>query len=151
MQQHSTTDEKLARATNISGQLWAYVRGEPLTGPACRDLCRELGCSRSTLYRWRSQLKRNLNAASLIPRKRGRRPLSRFLSDAHENIIKDCIRKHYLRKERIRFDDLLMRLVSEFQLQGVVDVSRFDAAPLIAFIAAKEMNYGIETDGRIPG
>jgi len=31
-----------------------------------------------------------------------------------------------------------------------VDLSRFDAAPLIAFIAAKEMNYGTETDGRIP-
>jgi hypothetical protein len=32
-----------------------------------------------------------------------------------------------------------------------VDVSRFDAAPLIAFIAAKEMNYGTETEGLIPG
>ncbi len=34
---------------------------------------------------------------------------------------------------------------------GELDVSRFDAAPLIAFIAAKETNYGTETDGRIPG
>ncbi|UWQ53037.1 hypothetical protein [Leisingera caerulea] len=32
-----------------------------------------------------------------------------------------------------------------------MDVSRFDAAPLIAFIAAKETNYGTETDRRIPG
>ena len=32
----------------------------------------------------------------------------------------------------------------------MVDVSRFDAAPLIAFIAAKETNYGNETDGRVP-
>ncbi|MEM7602955.1 MAG: UvrD-helicase domain-containing protein [Verrucomicrobiota bacterium] len=32
-----------------------------------------------------------------------------------------------------------------------VDLSRFDAAPLIAFIATKETNYGTETDGRIPG
>ncbi|MEO0700890.1 MAG: hypothetical protein AAFY80_02005 [Pseudomonadota bacterium] len=31
-----------------------------------------------------------------------------------------------------------------------MDLSRFDAAPLIAFIAAKETNYGNETDGRIP-
>ncbi|SHH71630.1 hypothetical protein SAMN04488044_3074, partial [Cognatishimia maritima] len=31
-----------------------------------------------------------------------------------------------------------------------VDLSRFDAAPLIAFTAAKETNYGTETDGRIP-
>jgi len=31
-----------------------------------------------------------------------------------------------------------------------LDLSRFDAAPLIAFIAAKETNYGNETNGRIP-
>ena len=31
-----------------------------------------------------------------------------------------------------------------------MDLSRFDAAPLIAFTATKETNYGIETDGRIP-
>ena len=31
-----------------------------------------------------------------------------------------------------------------------LDLSRFDAAPLIAFIATKETNYGNETDGRIP-
>ena len=34
---------------------------------------------------------------------------------------------------------------------GGMDMSRFDAAPLIAFIAAKETDYGNETDGRIPG
>ncbi|SLN64961.1 hypothetical protein PSJ8397_03404 [Pseudooctadecabacter jejudonensis] len=31
-----------------------------------------------------------------------------------------------------------------------LDLSRFDAAPLIAFTAIKETNYGTETDGRIP-
>ena len=31
-----------------------------------------------------------------------------------------------------------------------LDLSRFDAAPLIAFIAAKETDYGTETDGRVP-
>ncbi len=31
----------------------------------------------------------------------------------------------------------------------IVVVSRFDAAPFIAFIATKEMNYGPETDGRV--
>jgi hypothetical protein len=30
-----------------------------------------------------------------------------------------------------------------------LDLSRFDAAPLIAFIATKETDYGTETDGRI--
>lgn len=32
-----------------------------------------------------------------------------------------------------------------------VDVSRFGAAPLKAFIAAKESDYGTETNGRVPG
>ena len=35
-------------------------------------------------------------------------------------------------------------------LTPVVDLSRFDAAPLIAFTATKETDYGTETDGRIP-
>ena len=30
---------------------------------------------------------------------------------------------------------------------SILDLSRFDAAPLIAFTATKEMNYGTETDG----
>ncbi|MEL7179630.1 MAG: hypothetical protein AAFN63_07340 [Pseudomonadota bacterium] len=34
--------------------------------------------------------------------------------------------------------------------RGDMDLSRFDAAPLIAFTATKETNYGTETDGRIP-
>ena len=33
---------------------------------------------------------------------------------------------------------------------GYVDLSRFDAAPLIAFTATKETDYGTETDERIP-
>jgi hypothetical protein len=31
-----------------------------------------------------------------------------------------------------------------------MDLSRFDAAPLIAFTATKETDYGTETDERIP-
>ena len=31
-----------------------------------------------------------------------------------------------------------------------LDLSRFDAAPLSAFIATEETNYGTEADGRIP-
>jgi uncharacterized membrane protein YoaT (DUF817 family) len=32
---------------------------------------------------------------------------------------------------------------------GTLDLSRFDAHPLIAFTATKEIDYGIETDGRV--
>ncbi len=42
------------------------------------------------------------------------------------------------------------QIVAGNSLKQSVDVSRFDAAPLIAFIATKETNYGTETDGRIP-
>ena len=35
--------------------------------------------------------------------------------------------------------------------RSTLDVLRSDAAPLIAFIATKETNYGTEMDGRIPG
>ena len=38
----------------------------------------------------------------------------------------------------------------QIRARGKMDLSRFDAAPLIAFPATKEMNYGTETDGRIP-
>ena len=41
-------------------------------------------------------------------------------------------------------------VVGKFPSDVTVDLSRFDAAPLIAFIAAKETNYGTETNGRIP-
>ena len=44
------------------------------------------------------------------------------------------------------FDGILPSLVVETSL----DLSRFDAAPLIAFTATKEIDYGTETDGRIP-
>jgi hypothetical protein len=41
-----------------------------------------------------------------------------------------------------------------FQLHGAsvdgLDMSRFDAAPLIAFIAAKETDYGSKMIGRVP-
>jgi hypothetical protein len=36
------------------------------------------------------------------------------------------------------------------KLRVDVDLSRFDAAPLIAFTATKETDYGTEPDGRIP-
>jgi hypothetical protein len=34
--------------------------------------------------------------------------------------------------------------------EGVLDLSRFGAAPLIAYYATKEMNYETNTDERIP-
>lgn len=35
--------------------------------------------------------------------------------------------------------------------ETILDVSRFDASPLIALVATKETNYGNETNGGIPG
>ncbi|SCZ73242.1 hypothetical protein SAMN04488118_11656 [Epibacterium ulvae] len=39
---------------------------------------------------------------------------------------------------------------TDWMRDSLVDLSRFNAALLIAFIAAKETDYGTETDGRIP-
>ncbi len=44
-----------------------------------------------------------------------------------------------------------MRKALDYEAQcRKLDMSRFDAAPLIAFIATEETNYGTETDRRIP-
>ena len=45
------------------------------------------------------------------------------------------------------WEDHLARLNAIIQ---ALDLSRFDAAPLIAFTVTKEIEYGTETDGRIP-
>jgi hypothetical protein len=37
-----------------------------------------------------------------------------------------------------------------WERRSKLDLSRFDAAPLIAFTATKETDYGTETDERIP-
>ena len=37
-----------------------------------------------------------------------------------------------------------------FDLESLLDLSRFDAAPLIAFTATKETNYGTWKNRRIP-
>ncbi|MFK7943601.1 MAG: hypothetical protein AB8B85_11905 [Paracoccaceae bacterium] len=50
---------------------------------------------------------------------------------------------HWISAARTRFGDADYLKATE-----QVDLSRFDAAPLIAFIAAKETDYGTETDGR---
>jgi len=43
-----------------------------------------------------------------------------------------------------------LKLANPKGFVDAMDLSRFDAAPLIAFTATKEMNYGTQTDGRIP-
>ena len=43
--------------------------------------------------------------------------------------------------------EALIRVKVEAVRVDKLDLSRFDAAPLIAFIATKEMNYGNETNG----
>ena len=49
-----------------------------------------------------------------------------------------------------QFVELVPIVSPDTQVRDNLDLSRFDAAPLIAFIAAKETNYGNETDERIP-
>jgi hypothetical protein len=52
--------------------------------------------------------------------------------------------------KRSRFsEEQIIGILKEHQagLGAKLDLSRFDAAPLIAFTATKEIDYGTETDG----
>ena len=44
-------------------------------------------------------------------------------------------------------DQVSLGLAGTANGSGLLDLSRFDAAPLIAFTAPKETDYGTETDG----
>ena len=50
----------------------------------------------------------------------------------------------------VKFPTVLRSVQTLCRFMNFLDVSRFDAAPLIAFIAAEETNYGTETNGRVP-
>ena len=54
-----------------------------------------------------------------------------------------------MEKENARLRKSISDLMLDKQVleEVIMDVSRFDAAPLIAFTATKETNYGAETDG----
>jgi hypothetical protein len=49
----------------------------------------------------------------------------------------------------IKLLSLVTSDLCDFPSNSRVDLSRYDAAPLIAFTATKETDYGTETDGRI--
>ena len=53
--------------------------------------------------------------------------------------------------ERLNQDEIAVRLKVSRQPvnSAILDLSRFGAAPLIAYCTAKEMSYGTNTDGRI--
>ena len=58
------------------------------------------------------------------------------IAHCSNNLIKDSFLGLIAEKERLAFSCILS-----------LDLSRFDAAPLIAFTATKEIDYGTETDG----
>ena len=62
---------------------------------------------------------------------------STFSKNRHGRFRESCLLRQVIENEPCRANGL--------------DLSRFDAAPLIAFIATKETDYGNEADRRIPG
>ena len=69
--------------------------------------------------------------------------------------IEPCIPPKKNRKETIEYCKTTYKTRHKVEnlfakLKDWLDMSRFDAAPLIAFIAAKETGYWTETDGGIP-
>ncbi|WP_162933051.1 Mu transposase C-terminal domain-containing protein [Roseovarius sp. EL26] len=124
MKEENSQNENWDKTTQIAGLLWKFTQNEKLTKMNCIDLCKELSCSRSTLFRWRAALKKERHINVLIPRKRGRKPLSRFLSQAHEVVIENCIKEHYLTRSELSFSALQQRVLVELQKRGLDPVDR---------------------------
>ena len=68
------------------------------------------------------------------------------------DLDKGClnIRHNSIRRLKTKTSDRVIPLSRRAQELLRLDLSRFDAAPLIAFTVTKETDYGTETDGGIP-
>ncbi|GLQ28805.1 hypothetical protein [Sulfitobacter pacificus] len=116
------------RAAILRPLLELEKKGDPI-GRAIGDAAWELGLSKSYTWKLYRRLKENdARSVALQPGRRGPKPGKGRLAPDVERIISTTLSRYYLVRERL-------------------DLSRFDAAPLIAFIATKEMNYGNETNG----
>ena len=110
----------------------AGLRGEE----SISVLCRREGIAESLYYSWSKEF---LEA--------GKRWLSGdTVRHATSPEVKDLRSESLALKECVADLTLGNRLLKK----SMRDLSRFDAAPLIAFTATKEIDYGTETDGRIP-
>lgn len=111
-------------ATNLAVKLWPFAHGNKLTAATVADLTSEIGCSRATLFRLVAKLRKTKDAHALIPRKPGRRALSRSITPVHEKIIQDCIKNHFLVLDVNSPSELIKRISAECETRGVSPISR---------------------------
>lgn len=121
-------EDSMARSASVipvsCAEPAALMCGKPIACIRRRDAQRVLRC-RGRCQRMRERRSNPHSAPDLI--------------GFSENRVHSCVTQYQ------RFSGCAMSW-----LLVVLDLSRFDAATLIAFIAAKETNYGNETNGRIP-
>jgi sulfate permease, SulP family len=91
----------------------------------------------------------------LVPETQHFRNIHRHKVETNANFVSLRVDESlYFANARFLEEFVQKRVTNGSDVQNVVliilDPSRFDAAPLIAFTATKEMNYETETDARIP-
>lgn len=118
------TEKELRTASSITVELWPYVKGKKLCMSAINDLRLSLNCSRATIFRYVKILKQTGDAQALIPKRRGRKPLSIFLSAKAERILETVVSDHYLTQERMCVEELYKRACAAFQSEGEPMVAR---------------------------
>jgi biotin operon repressor len=112
------SDAKIRLATERAGYLWPYVRGRKLSKHAVLELTAKLQCSRSSLFRYLAKLRDEQTVTALVPKKRGRKPLSSLITQQHEDVIASELKGHFLTRDRAGFDEVVRRVFVELQNRG---------------------------------
>lgn len=74
------------------------------------DAANQLGVHRATIYRWRRAYEQEHRTSDLLPRQRGRREGGGYIDEAVEAIISEEIETFYLRPERPKLNELMLRI-----------------------------------------
>lgn len=116
----------------IDEDLWdeAYRRAEVIrdflrrnpgqsTAANIADLGTELGLSQASAYRLLKKFRESGTVMSLVDRKRGRRSGHRALDDEREKIIRDAIKKYYLKPTRPSVAQLVRDIEIDCRVAGL--------------------------------
>ena len=133
------SDDKIRLATEQAGYLWPYARGRKLTKHAVIDLTAKLQCSRSSLFRYLAKLRDKQTVTALVPKNRGRKPLSSLITQQHEDVIASELKGHFLTRDRAGFDEVVRRIFVELQNRGLPPLSRNTIAARLNSISPREI------------
>jgi len=88
-----------------------------LSSESIAESAKELGLSRSILYKLLQRYRRRPQTSSLLPWKRGRKPDESLLGDEREALLSECIDEFYLRPERPSLTTLHLEVQRRFAQQ----------------------------------